>query len=62
MAKKIRLIEDEVTTTVDATEEASATVGSFSAEEVKTLMKLAEAIDWKLWELLKFTRALDADK
>ncbi len=46
MTKKIRLIDDEPETTDSA----------FTAEDVKQLMKFAEAIDWKLWELLKLVR------
>ncbi len=47
MAKKIRLIDD-------GTETETGSV--FTAEDVKQLMKFAEAIDWKLWELLKLVR------
>lgn len=46
MAKKIRLIEEDTetkeTTNVDV--------------DVEKLMKFIEAIDWKLWELLKLER------
>lgn len=57
MAKKIRLIDEEATT-----EEATATAGgSFTPEQIQQLMKFAEQIDWKLWELLKLARA-DAEK
>jgi hypothetical protein len=59
MAKKIRLIdEDSAETTTEAT--ASGT-GAFTADDVEKLMKFAEQIDWKLWELLKLARA-DAEK
>ena len=63
MAKKIRLIDDTVETVGDAaiaplTESPKGdTIGSaFSKDDVEKLMKIAEAIDWKLWELLKFAR------
>jgi hypothetical protein len=46
MAKKIRLIDDETETTGSA----------FTAADIKQLMKFAEAIDWKLWEILKLVR------
>lgn len=58
MAKKIRLIDEEATS--EATEGAATTGGaaSFSAEDVERLMKYAEQIDWKLWELLKIARTM----
>lgn len=66
MVKKVRLIDDEVTTVADETKaaEVPATSGSstFSAEEKEQLMKYAEAIDWKLWEILKLLRTQTEDK
>jgi|TARA_R110000796_G_scaffold183971_1_gene300554 hypothetical protein len=66
MAKKIRLIDDTVETVGDAaiaplTESPKGdTIGSaFSKDDVEKLMKTAEAIDWKLWELLKFTQKFE---
>lgn len=53
MTKKIRLIDDETTTNEATTEGGSA----FTAEDVEKLLKFAEQIDWKLWELLKLARA-----
>lgn len=56
MTKKIRLIDEEATTAAD-----SATAGAaaaFTAEDVERLMKYAEQIDWKLWELLKIARSM----
>lgn len=47
MTKKIRLIDEPDTST-----ESTAT-GSTDNEQ---LMKYLEAIDWKLWELLKLAR------
>ena len=54
MAKKIRLIDEEATT-----EEATATSAgaAFTPEQIQQLMKFAEQIDWKLWELLKLARS-----
>lgn len=59
MTKKIRLIDEEATTS-DA---EAATGGSavFSAEDVERLMKYAEQIDWKLWELLKIARTMSGN-
>lgn len=56
MTKKIRLIDEEATTAAD-----SATAGgaaAFTADDVERLMKYAEQIDWKLWELLKIARSM----
>lgn len=55
MAKKIRLIDDEANTdtTVEATTTASAAVSNIDGDK---MMKYAEAIDWKLWEILKLLR------
>jgi len=66
MAKKIRLIDDAANN--DSSDSLSLTeapkgdiIGTaFTKEDAATLMKLAEAIDWKLWELLKFTRKFEA--
>ena len=62
MAKKIRLIDEEK----DLTESGqSATIDNstaFSSENVTQLMKLAEAIDWKLWEMLKLMKKFDEEK
>lgn len=59
MPKKIRLIDDGEGTVTEATETTTTTAegGSLSAEQVTQLMKYAEAIDWKLWEILKILRA-----
>jgi hypothetical protein len=51
MAKKIRLIDDE------EQEVANASAGELSNGQVDQLMKYAEAIDWKLWEILKILRS-----
>jgi len=58
MAKKIRLIDDE---TAEVTENDTVSTqpvsNGLSAEQVEQLMKYAEAIDWKLWEILKLLRS-----
>jgi len=59
MAKKIRLIDEEA-----SGEAATGTeVNSISVEGVdgEQLMKYVEAIDWKLWELLKIARKMDPE-
>lgn len=62
MATKIRLSGDEpaVTTASGAvtTAETSATSAApaLSSAQTEQLMKYAEAIDWKLWEILKLLR------
>ena len=60
MAKKIRLIDEEATS--EATEStATGGTATFSAEDVERLMKYAEQIDWKLWELLKIARTMSGN-
>ena len=60
MAKKIRLIgdaQDDVENTSLTEAPKGDTINSgFTRDEIDQLMKTAEAIDWKLWELLKFAR------
>jgi hypothetical protein len=58
MVKKVRLLDE---TEVRADEEtpvvtAPLTDGTIDAEK---LMKYLEAIDWKLWEMLKLARKHD---
>ena len=50
MTKKIRLIDEP---DADGTATAEATGGTVDNEQ---LMKYLEAIDWKMWELLKIAR------
>lgn len=58
MTKKIRLIDDEAGTETEATEAVESTGGAaFTKADAAVLMKYAEAIDWKLWEILKLLRA-----
>lgn len=52
MTKKIRLIDDEAETTAE-------TASNIDAEK---LMKFLEAIDWKLWEMLKLMKAQNEEK
>ena len=54
MAKKIRLIDEEGTT---ETTDANTTEVSVPGLDGPQMMKYAEAIDWKLWEILKILRA-----
>ena len=63
MAKKIRLIDDAANNDSLSLTEAPKgdMIGTaFTKEDAASLMKLAEAIDWKLWELLKLTRKFEA--
>ena len=53
MVKKVRLLDEETTT--EAVEVAPAVTGENL--DTEKLMKFLEAIDWKLWELLKLERA-----
>lgn len=59
MTKKIRLIDEEP---VAVEETAPAAGGAFTPEQVEQLMKYAEAIDWKMWEILKLLRSQVEDK
>lgn len=52
MTKKIRLIDEEPTTTVKVEESVDS----------EKLMGFLEAIDWKLWEMLKLMKAQNEEK
>ena len=52
MTKKIRLIDEEPV----AVEETVTGSSAFTKEQAEQAMKYLEAIDWKLWELLKEVR------
>ncbi len=52
MVKKVRLL-DEAESTNEATAPAENTI------DAEKLMKFLEAIDWKLWEMLKLARKQD---
>jgi hypothetical protein len=64
MVKKIRLIDEETETSIDTSTETSidtstetsAVGGSFTQAEKEKLLEFAEAIDWKLWEILKILK------
>ncbi len=53
MAKKIRLMDEPDKEEATATEVPSM---EMNGETIAQLMKYAEAIDWKLWEILKLMR------
>lgn len=56
MAKKIRLIDEP-------NEESTSTeTVSSSNIDAEKLMKFLEAIDWKLWEMLKIMKAQNEEK
>jgi|TARA_R110000824_G_scaffold327677_1_gene514560 hypothetical protein len=52
MVKKVKLIDDTPVVVSD-----SASGGSMNASQVAEMMKYLEAIDWKLWEMLKLMKA-----
>ena len=57
MVKKVRLLDE-----TDATAtEAPATAPAKNTIDAEKLMKFLEAIDWKLWEMLKLARKQDED-
>lgn len=62
MTKKIRLMDEEAKTSEPGV--ADAPVDGAVADDVykKQLMKYLEAIDWKLWEMLKLMRAESEEK
>lgn len=59
MTKKIRLMDEEAKTSESGTANPNAPVDGAVADDVykKQLMKYLEAIDWKLWEMLKLMKA-----
>mgnify|MGYP001199480032 FL=1 len=61
MTKKIRLTEDEPTVEEVTLEPTTAPAGADDIV-VRQLMKYLEAIDWKLWELLKIQKKLADEK
>ena len=54
MAKKIRLMDEPESEQLEATEASDG-------QNMDKLMKYAEAIDWKLWEILKILRKQTGD-
>lgn len=64
MTKKIRLIDEEQETqapTAAPLDVSSVSVNPATDLTIKQLMKYLEAIDWKLWEMLKLMKK-DADE
>lgn len=60
MVKKVRLLDEEDT---NVTEEATtASTSTASNLDTEKLMKFLEAIDWKLWEMLKLARKQNEDE
>ena len=60
MTKKIRLMDDEATTEPTANavlEVSSMSINPANDMTIKQVMKYLEAIDWKLWEMLKLMKA-----
>jgi len=59
MTKKIRLMDEEAKATEPGVVNPDAPVDEAVADDVykKQLMKYLEAIDWKLWEMLKLMKA-----
>jgi hypothetical protein len=54
MVKKVRLLDE-----AESTNEAPATPVGDNVIDAEKLMKFLEAIDWKLWEMLKLARKQD---
>ena len=61
MTKKIRLTDDGPNVEEVTLESTEAPAGSNDLV-VRQLMKYLEAIDWKLWELLKIQKKLADEK
>lgn len=58
MAKKIRLVDGEpVEEKAEIDPSVPVSGDLFTPEQVEQLMKYAEAMDWKLWEILKLLRS-----
>lgn len=58
MTKKIRLIDEGVISDTENNETPTTNAPSASTETVQIaqMLKYAEAIDWKLWEILKILK------
>lgn len=61
MTKKIRLTEDEPNVE-EVTLEPTQSPAGVEDIVVRQLMKYLEAIDWKLWEILKIQKKLADEK
>ena len=60
MTKKIRLT-DEIDETATALTPKVESLAAVDTATVKQLMKFIEAIDWKLWEMLKIMKINDGN-
>ena len=63
MTKKIRLMDESTVSTDAAKVEITDVKHTNAVNEltIKQLMKYLEAIDWKLWEMLKIMKAEQDD-
>ena len=57
MVKKVRLLDE-----APATEEVTTTPLTDGTIDAEKLMKFLEAIDWKLWEMLKIMKKQEEEK
>jgi hypothetical protein len=64
MTKKIRLIDDAPTASIPEATPDEATINAEVSQDltVTQLMKYLEAIDWKLWEMLKIMKKKEAEE
>ena len=56
MTKKIRLIDDGVISDTENNATTNAPPASTETVQIAQMLKYAEAIDWKLWEILKILK------
>ncbi|MDA9992174.1 hypothetical protein N9E03_00660 [bacterium] len=61
MTKKIRLMDDGTDNAAPTEATESLSNETIDNATVTQLMKFIEAIDWKLWEMLKIMKANDGD-
>lgn len=54
--KKIRLLGEDAGDTVTEVAEKVVVSGGLSERQAKDLLKYAESIDWKLWEILSLLK------
>tara|TARA_B100000809_G_C15033918_1_gene493029 strand:- start:299 stop:472 length:174 start_codon:yes stop_codon:yes gene_type:complete len=57
MVKKVKLIDD---TPVEM--DATPSNGGMTDTDIASMMKFLEAIDWKLWEMLKILKSETEEK
>lgn len=53
MVKKVRLVDNTTDSSTETTSVESSGGSGFTTAEKEKLLQYAEAIDWKLWEILK---------